>query len=147
MIPDLTVRTRLGVVDLVPFMRRDEGDKEVQLRDWEKGPAVIALDELGWHQERIAHATGLHGDAIRDVLEGREPEPEPKPQLSREEIRDRRMAERVNVDGRWVHPDAPHGKTSGYTHWGCRCPLCGGAQADYKAAAKARLDERRAAFA
>jgi hypothetical protein len=36
----------------------------------------------------------------------------------------RRYTERVMVDGRWVHPDAPHDTCGGYTNWGCRCVPC-----------------------
>lgn len=28
------------------------------------------------------------------------------------------------VNGRFVVPPAPHGKSSGYGSWGCRCELC-----------------------
>jgi len=36
----------------------------------------------------------------------------------------RLRAERVEVDGRLVHPRAPHGTHNGYTSWSCRCPPC-----------------------
>lgn len=42
-------------------------------------------------------------------------------------LRQRRFAERVMVDGRWVHPTAPahvHGKSMGYMSYGCRCSPC-----------------------
>lgn len=35
-----------------------------------------------------------------------------------------RSAERVAVDGRMVHPDAPHGTGNGYSAYRCRCELC-----------------------
>ena len=35
-----------------------------------------------------------------------------------------RYAERELIDGRLVHPRAPHGTFSGYSYWGCRCELC-----------------------
>ena len=35
-----------------------------------------------------------------------------------------RLAERVKVDGRDVHPRAKHGTPSGYSYWGCRCAPC-----------------------
>ena len=147
MIADLTIRTRLGAVDLVPFLRRDEGQHGVELLDWERRPAVLALTDRGWHPERIAHATGLRVGDVHDVLADRDPSPEPKPVQSWSEKRASRWAERILVDGRMVHPDAPHGTTTGYAHWGCRCIPCGDAQSLYKAMAKRALDERRAAFA
>lgn len=146
MIADLTIRTRLGAVDLVPFLRRDEGQHGVDLLDWERRPAVLALTERGWHPERIAHATGLRVADVHDVLEGKTPPP-PEPTPSRMSLRSRRMAERILIDGAMVHLGAPHGTTTGYTHWGCRCDRCGDAQSLYKAMAKRALDERRAAFA
>jgi hypothetical protein len=38
----------------------------------------------------------------------------------------RRMAERVLVDGRWIHPNSQitHGKRATYVNWGCRCMSC-----------------------
>ena len=36
----------------------------------------------------------------------------------------RRKENRVLVDGRLVHPDAPHGYESGYQGFGCRCLEC-----------------------
>lgn len=39
-------------------------------------------------------------------------------------MRDRRRAERTEVDGRLVHPDATHGTRSGYEYHGCRCVDC-----------------------
>ena len=35
-----------------------------------------------------------------------------------------RRAGRKLIDGRIVHPDAPHGKISGYINWGCHCEPC-----------------------
>ncbi|MDF2969263.1 MAG: hypothetical protein K0Q93_3041 [Nocardioidaceae bacterium] len=39
-------------------------------------------------------------------------------------IRQRRRAERVEVDGALVHPSAKHGTASGYGYFACRCPAC-----------------------
>jgi hypothetical protein len=147
MIADLTIRTRLGAVDLVPFLRRDEGQHGVELLDWERRPAVLALTDRGWHAERIAHATGLRVADVHDVLAGVETLPEARSVQSWTEKRARRKAERILIDDVPVHPDAPHGTTTGYTHWSCRCIPCGDAQSLYKAMAKRALDERRAAFA
>ncbi|HLR94972.1 MAG TPA: hypothetical protein VK053_10630, partial [Jiangellaceae bacterium] len=38
--------------------------------------------------------------------------------------RARRLAERVMVQGRWVHPHAPHGQPHTYKNWGCHCHPC-----------------------
>jgi len=40
------------------------------------------------------------------------------------ELRAKRMAERVLVNGRLVHPKPKHGTTNGYFHYGCRCVDC-----------------------
>jgi len=40
------------------------------------------------------------------------------------EQRDARRAQRTLVDGRWVHPGAPHG-LNGYVNYMCRCWVCG----------------------
>jgi hypothetical protein len=59
-------------------------------------------------------------------------------------IRARRLAERVMVDGRLVHPTAPHGSNSTYNSYGCRCIPCtdahtvGNAKSRAKAAAGGR---------
>lgn len=42
-VPELTVRTAQGAVDLLPFLRRDAGVKGVDLREWEREPA--GMDE------------------------------------------------------------------------------------------------------
>lgn len=36
----------------------------------------------------------------------------------------KRRAERQLIDGRLVHPRAPHGKYTGYSNWTCRCGPC-----------------------
>lgn len=37
----------------------------------------------------------------------------------------RRLQLRIKTaDGRWFHPDAPHGTLNGYQHYGCRCDTC-----------------------
>lgn len=53
----------------------------------------------------------------------------------------RRLAQRVIVDGRLVHPDARHGKATSYGNYGCRCELCAAA---WREAVKAKRAERRA---
>jgi hypothetical protein len=150
MIADLTIRTRLGAVDLVPFMRRDEGVKDVELCDWERKPAALALHERGWDRERIVHATGLRADDVDAVLSGAEvPEAQKKPIVwghqQQASVRLRRAAERVLVDGRMVHPDAPHGEMSGYKHWCCRCEPGSTVYSIHCAARRRREAEQRVA--
>lgn len=36
------------------------------------------------------------------------------------------------------HPEAPHGTTNGFSNYGCRCPACRKAMADYDLALKKR---------
>jgi hypothetical protein len=128
MFQDLTIRTRLGAVDLVPFLRRDEGATGVEVREWERRPAALALTERGWHPERIAYATGLRVTDVQETLDGwAPPAPGPKrisPALYQKGLRARRLAERVLVDGHLVHPDAKHGTPAGVKHYGCNCGPC-----------------------
>lgn len=124
---DLTARTRLGAADLEPCFRRDRGEQGVEIRDWERKPAALALALMGWSPERIGQATGLHTTAVLELLGGRPPAPVRAPARRRRDIkaaRARRFAERIKVDGRWFHPRATHGTPSGYTNYGCRCTPC-----------------------
>lgn len=43
---------------------------------------------------------------------------------SQRKILDRLVCERVEIDGRLVHPLAPHGTWNGYQHYRCRCDEC-----------------------
>ena len=52
-----------------------------------------------------------------------------------------RRLERVQVDGAWYHPRAPHGTLDGYTNWGCRCAPCRQAMRDYQQDYRARRTE------
>lgn len=47
----------------------------------------------------------------------------------RAERRRLKAAQRVLIDGRLVHPDAPHGTASSYANFMCRCEPCTDAQA------------------
>jgi hypothetical protein len=52
----------------------------------------------------------------------------------------RRMADRVEVNGRLVHPTAPHGTANAYGNYGCRCwPCTDKWVADVTARRKARV--------
>ena len=143
MLDDLTVRTRYGAVDLVPFLRRDAGE-ESELPDWEKPAAAVALRGRGWTIHRVARAVGLSHESVQEVLDGRwrparPANPESLVELSR---RENRRAGRVMCECRWVHPDAPHGKSSSYKNWGCQCGPCTEAHRVYQRELRAR---RRAA--
>jgi len=143
MFPDLTVRTRYGAADLVPFLRRDAGE-DIALRDWEKPAAALALHARGWDEYRISRAVGLSAETLGEVLAGRwrAAQPAGDPSVEESARRDRRRTERVMVDGRWVHPDAPHGRSSSYKNWGCQCGPCTEAHRVYQRELRAK---RRAA--
>lgn len=46
-------------------------------------------------------------------------------------LRRRRLAERVLVNGRLIHPRAPHGTRGGRSNYGCQCLPCRVADAAY----------------
>lgn len=47
-----------------------------------------------------------------------------------------RMAERIKIDGRLVHPRATHGTMAGYNNFGCRCLDCGTRELERKRRAR-----------
>lgn len=49
-------------------------------------------------------------------------------------IRERRRTQRVEVDGKIVHLQAPHGTNGGYVNWLCRCHKCTEAHSTYQSA-------------
>lgn len=59
---------------------------------------------------------------------------------TRNERRTRRKGERIEIDGRMVHPDAKHGTLTGYSEHICRCPPCTEANSE---AASRRYKTRR----
>jgi len=133
-LPEVTFHSdRYGSCDLVPFLRRDAGQKATG-PDWEKPAAVDALHRRGWTLHRIAAAIGGAQERVGEVLDGTyrpkvEVRATPRRQrLERSEktqrTRARRLAERVMVQGRWVHPHAPHGQPHTYKNWGCHCHPC-----------------------
>lgn len=133
-LPDLTARTALGAVDLVPFFRRARGDHSAPIPAGERYAAVLALAALGWATDPIAKATALNSETVRETLAGRyRPAPmratgADNPAESSRERRVRLRAERVEVDGRLVHPRAPHGTRNGSAHYGCQCEPCAAAR-------------------
>lgn len=130
-LPDMTVRNEYGSADLVAFTRRDNGEQGVELREWERRAAALALHRMGWHTERVAHAVGLHRAEVVEAIELRwRPKPlrinmsdAEKHRRVRERRRER-LAERTRRNGHWYHPDAPHGTPGGYTNYGCHCTPC-----------------------
>lgn len=58
--------------------------------------------------------------------------------------RARRLEKRIQVDGRWFHPDAPHGSDNGYNAYGCRCLEC---RTVHAAEVRAWRERRRSAGA
>ena len=54
-----------------------------------------------------------------------------------------RKAKRTKVDGRLVHPDAPHGTDGGYCNYGCRCEGCTSAHAESVMARKRKWYAQR----
>jgi hypothetical protein len=59
--------------------------------------------------------------------------------LDRAHRRRQRYGQRQVVDGRLVHPDAPHGTPGSYQNWGCRCLDC--TQASVASRARWRKDD------
>lgn len=54
--------------------------------------------------------------------------------------RQRNLARRIRVNGRWIAPLPPdeHGKPGTYHNHGCQCDLCRKAAADYARARRTR---------
>lgn len=138
-----TAITPLGRVDMVPFMRRIKGNKTQEFSADERDAGVLALHAAGFGVNAITAAVNMSGTEVANVLSGdRSASTVEEPVLP---LKQRRMAERVLVDGRWVHPDAPHGTSSGYDHWWCRCMPCSGARAVRAAEQRRRAAERKEA--
>ena len=49
------------------------------------------------------------------------------------ESRQRMLAKRIRKDGKWFHPDAPHGEIKGCSYYQCYCELCYTAYKNYRA--------------
>lgn len=142
----MTMRTPDGPVDLVPLQRRLEGDKTTEVLADERDAAVLALTHLGVPAYQINKVLNMSHTEMRKVLSryGMEPVMATPTeaiawtgvaQTSSSQRRAKRLAERIIVDGRPFHHDAPHGTELAYTEYGCHC------QADRAAhAAKLRSD-------
>ncbi|HEX2143008.1 MAG TPA: hypothetical protein VHG10_00730 [Glycomyces sp.] len=147
----MTMRTPDGPVDLVPLLRRLEGDKKTPVVADEREAAVLALTHLGVATHQIHLVLNMSHPDVKSVLakHGMKPvmpsEPEPFSWMSvaytsNTERRNKRRAERVGVGGRLVHQGekTPHGTDTGYTEYGCQCVPCENAHAAKLAAYRAR---------
>lgn len=141
----MTMRTPAGSVDLVPLFRKLDGESADVLAD-ERDAAVLALTHLGHPVQRICSILNTHAERVREVLAERGVAEVAVPKaISMEAVvrttttqrRAYRRGERIEVDGRMVHPEAPHGTDLGYTDYCCECGPC-------KAAHTAKLAEYRA---
>jgi len=151
---DMTVRTVYGAVDMVPLLRRLDGDMSAPIPDWERDGGVVALTEMGYPTYAIMRVLGMSGAAVLDVLAkcGMEPHSAPEQiawtgvaQTSSAQRRAKRLAERVEVDGRPFHPEAPHGTDLAYTDYGCHCGPCRAAHTAKLAQDRAKKKMRAAA--
>jgi hypothetical protein len=88
------------------------------------------LDNEGGRTARVEEATKKTEEEIAGARA--------KARSKYRRIRARRLAERVMVDGRWVHPTAPHGSNSTYNAYGCRCIPCTDAHAIGNAESRAK---------
>jgi hypothetical protein len=148
----MTMYTPAGPVDLVPLYRRLEGDRHADVVNDERPAAILALTHLGHPVERIAAILNMHPARVREVLVARgmaEVPAEASESIagvactSAAQRRAKRRAERIEVDGRPFHPDAPHGTDYAYTDFGCHCTPCQAAHA----AALAETRRRKAVAA
>lgn len=137
-----TAITPMGRVDMVPFLRRIRGNKHQEFSENERDAAVFALHSAGFGPDVIAPAVRMSFTDVSDLLAG--VQRKAVAEEPRVPLKVRRMAERVLIDGRLVHPDASHGTSAGYDHWWCRCVPCCGARAVRAAAQRRRVAERKA---
>jgi len=136
-----TAITPLGRVDMVPFLRRMRGVSDEPIPDDELYAGILALAAVGIAPHLIAHAVDASYETTCDVLAGRK-----KPRglgsekhAQAKELKAKRLAERVLIDGRLVHPRCVHGEEKSYQGFGCRCVPCTDAHAAF------RRESRRAA--
>jgi hypothetical protein len=125
-----TARTPRGAVDMVPLLRRLDGDMTAPIHEFEREAGIIALRAMGVGVEHIANAMNMSFTSVADVLAGKRNQRERRPATAVDkhtkwqQARQRRYSERVLIDGRLVYPGANHGTNSAYHSWGCRCIPC-----------------------
>lgn len=136
----MTMRTPAGRVDLVPLLRRLDGDKTAVIVDFERDAAVLALTHLGVATHLVHAVVNTSYEVTRGLLAKYGMEPilmnnqseiawTSVAHTSSAQRRARRMAERIEVGGRMFHQEAPHGTDLGYTDFGCHCEPCTAAHA------------------
>jgi hypothetical protein len=149
----MTMRTPAGPVDLVPLFRRLEGDKEVRVVDDEREAAVLALTHLEVPVTQVTKVLNMAPRDVKAALQAHGMKPVYAPELfawtgvaqtSSKQRRDARLAERIIVDGRPFHQDAPHGTDLAYTEYGCHCEQD---RAAHAAKLRADRDKKRMAAA
>lgn len=125
-----TAKTPLGPVDMVPLLRRMQGDRNSPINEFERDAAVLALQATGISMHDIPTILGISYTTASDIASGKPRHLKQIP-MSKSDRYDRaralmlkRHAERVLVDGRLVHPDCVHGEDASYRHYGCRCVPC-----------------------
>jgi len=129
----MSMRTPAGSVDLVPLFRRLEGDRSAVVHRSEKEAAVLALAHLGVDTYRIGTAANVNHTEVLAILRARGVAVQPgtnAPAIGERSMRrQKRRSQRNLIDGRLVHPDAPHGTDTGYIDYGCQCVPCSAAHA------------------
>ena len=151
-----TAKTPRGPVDMVPLMRRLNGDLKAPINESERDAAVLALHALGVPVRTLPSLLDISWETAQDVLSGKRRQRADAftPPQSREDKNDRwralvlrRKAERVEVDGRLVHPSCVHGEASSYKNYGCQCDPCTVAHRVKMRAQNARRKAREAVAA
>jgi hypothetical protein len=141
----MTAATLAGRVDLVPLLRRLEG-VDAEIHEDERAAAVLALSSMGYTVEQITAVLNSVGSRVRETLRAHGVAVPDEPVQSsaspravlRAARREALKAQRVLIDGRWVHPDAPHGRRHSYSEYWCRCIPCTAANTASRAAESGR---------
>lgn len=142
-----TAKTPLGPVDMVPLLRRIEGDMTAKIHEFEREAGILALHAMGFGVQEIGSALNMSFTSVTDVLAGKRTKRERRPAANSAkhakwaEARRKRYAQRVLIDGRLVFPGANHGTNSAYHSWGCRCVPC----CDAHRLARRKLDRKQVA--
>lgn len=141
----MTVRTVYGSVDMAPLLRRLNGESAPRVPDWERRAAVAALTDMAIPVVDIAAVVNMNcamtAAAVREykrvrhsheVIENavighaiwiarRQTQERECLRAANAKARVKRLSQRIEVDGYWFHPRAPHGTNTGYNGFGCRC--------------------------